>query len=342
MNASGSAARLIVEAAGPGTTLQDRGRHGFRRFGVSVSGPMDWVSHALALRLAGADGDDPVIETGPGGLALRAEDAPVCIGIAAPGGLIEHMLTSGTMARLDAPARLVLEPGDAVRLRAGLSGVWGYVAVSGLRVENGGGPVLGSWSLNPRTGLGSPPPEPGTAFVCHPAATVEPPLPFPEPLDLGGGPIAVLPGPQTHVFPSDVLEAFVGEPFTLTPAVDRMGYRLEGPRLHEPGGHDIVSDGLVEGSIQVPGDGCPIVLCADRAPTGGYPKIGVVARAALPRLVQSRPGDTIHFRWTTPERARHDTLRLRRAVEEAEPLARRALDARFLLGANLVSGVWGA
>ena len=335
-----SDARLIVEAVGPGTTLQDRGRHGFRRFGVSVSGPMDWVSHALALRLAGANGDDPVIETGPGGLILRAENAAARLGVAGLGASIEHVAANGATTRLDAPLRLVLEPGDTMRLRGGRFGVWGYVSASGLRIENGDGPVLGSWSLNPRTGLGPPPPEPGMAFRCEKTVLIEPPLPYSEPLSLDGV-IDVLPGPQTHLFPSDVLEAFVSEAFALTPAVDRMGYRLEGPRLQEPGGHDIVSDGLVEGAIQVPGDGCPIVLCADRAPTGGYPKIGVVSRAALPRLVQARPGDTVRFRWTTAEGARRSTAALRAAIEGAEPLARHALDARFLLNTNLISGVWG-
>jgi allophanate hydrolase subunit 2 len=84
---------------------------------------------------------------------------------------------------------------------------------------------------------------------------------------------------------------------------DRMGYRLEGARLAHRGGHDIVSDGIPPGAIQVPGDGQPIVLMADRQPTGGYPKIGTVIRADLPKLAQTPPGGLVRFRAVTRDQA---------------------------------------
>ncbi len=112
-------------------------------------------------------------------------------------------------------------------------------------------------------------------------------------------PIRVIPGPQDDHFTEDALATFLSADFTLSPQSDRMGYRLTGPRLTHRAGHDIVSDGIAFGSVQVPGDGQPIVLMADRQPTGGYPKIATVIRADLPRLAQTRPGATLRFQAVT-------------------------------------------
>ncbi|MEM9224157.1 MAG: urea amidolyase, partial [Pseudomonadota bacterium] len=107
--------------------------------------------------------------------------------------------------------------------------------------------------------------------------------------------------------------------------------------------HDIISDGIVEGAIQVPGNGQPIVLCADRAPTGGYPKIAVVASADLPRLTQARPGAELRFAWISLKEA----AQRRRALVEAlrqpsEPRVRDEVPAEFLAAQNLVGGVVSA
>jgi len=123
--------------------------------------------------------------------------------------------------------------------------------------------------------------------------------------------------------------------------VDRMGYRLEGPALAATT-HDIVSDGVVEGAIQVPGNGQPIVLCADRAPTGGYPKIAVVARADRPRLVQRRPGETVQFNWQDEGSARRRWRDVAAAAQAPQPRVREAFAPEFLAAQNLVGGVWSA
>ena len=327
---------LTILEAGPATTFQDHGRPGFRRYGVSVSGPMDWASHALALRIAGAPHGSVAIEAGPGTLSVRAGEAPVRLGIAAPGRTVAHTTVEGGTAMADAPCGVVLAPGETLTVRAGTG--WAYLAVADMAP---GEPVLGSLATNARTGLGPPPPSPGMTIPCAKADRAEPLQPFREPLDGMTSPIALLPGPQAHLFPQDMLDRLVGEPYEVTNAVDRMGYRLAGPELLEPGGHDIVSDALVEGAIQVPGNGQPIVLCADRAPTGGYPKIAVVARADLPRLVQSPPGTTLRFAWTSVNEARRRTAKLAQLVDDAAPLTRGDFDSAFLLGCNLIDGVWG-
>ncbi len=118
-----------------------------------------------------------------------------------------------------------------------------------------------------------------------------------------------------------------------------MGYRLTGPSLAHARGHDIVSDGIALGAIQVPGDGQPIVLMADRQPTGGYPKIGTVIRADLPALAQSRPDRTLRFRPVTLEDA---VAALRAALARIDGLARASRplgpDLEKLASGNHASG----
>ena len=319
-----SAALRIVRAGGL-VTLQDRGRHGYRRFGVSVSGPMDWVAHALSLRLAGCGPDDPAFEVGPGGLTVEAEGAPVRIGIAGTGHRADLVREGRPRAVVPAPARIVLEPGQRLVFRAGGEGVWGTLAAKGL---DAGPAILGSRATNARTGLGPARPEAGSIYPCE-AADPFPPLPVLDPLDGMDGPIRVVPGAQHHLFEESVRAAMVAEPYAVTAQADRMAYRVEGPKLVARA-HDIVSDALVEGAMQVPGDGQPLVLCADRAPTGGYPKIGVVIRADLPRLVQMRAGATFGFAWTDEATAREATAALETAIREPRPRRRARLAAPFL------------
>jgi allophanate hydrolase subunit 2 len=103
-------------------------------------------------------------------------------------------------------------------------------------------------------------------------------------------------GPQDDHFTSEGLATFLESEFEVTQSSDRMGYRLSGPMIAHQGRADIVSDGVVTGSVQIPGDGQPIVMMADHQTTGGYPKIATVIRADLPLLAQCRPGDQVRFR----------------------------------------------
>jgi antagonist of KipI len=116
------------------------------------------------------------------------------------------------------------------------------------------------------------------------------PLPEPEPeLD------AVL-GPQDDRFTREGIEVFLGGVYTLLPQSDRMGVRLSGPRVVQSRGHDIISDGIPLGGVQVVGDGQPIVLLVDRQSTGGYTKIATVCSYEIGRLAQVKPGRLVRFR----------------------------------------------
>ncbi len=131
--------------------------------------------------------------------------------------------------------------------------------------------------------------------------------------------------------------------YTATQSTDRMGMRLDGPPLAHALGSDIVSDGIAPGTIQVPGNGLPIILLADRQTTGGYPKIATVISADLPALGRLRPGATLSFSAVTVEEAQ--ALRRRQEAELAAlatslaPVVRLFLpDTEKLLSHNLVSG----
>jgi len=115
--------------------------------------------------------------------------------------------------------------------------------------------------------------------------------------------VRVVPGPQADHFDAAAWKNFLREPFSVTPSRDRMAQVLDGPAIRAFAGHDIVSDGTVAGSIQVPSSGRPIVLMAERQTTGGYPKIATVASVDLPRLAQTATGSTIRFKSISQEEA---------------------------------------
>ena len=115
--------------------------------------------------------------------------------------------------------------------------------------------------------------------------------------------VRIVPGPQEEYFTEAGIHHFYSESYEVTESCDRMGYRLEGPEVESKDGTDIVSDGIVFGSIQIPSSGKPIILMADHQTTGGYAKIGTVAQADLPKVAQCKPGDRIRFRKVSVEEA---------------------------------------
>jgi allophanate hydrolase subunit 2 len=150
------------------------------------------------------------------------------------------------------------------------------------------------------------------------------PGPAPEPRTWPGPPdddtraIGVLPGPAPG------LDHLVGGAWTVRPASDRVGLRLEGPPIPARAGGDHLSHGVVRGTVQLPPDGSPIVLLADHQTTGGYPVVGIVMTADHPRLGQLRPGAAVAFRRVTPAEAREALLAQRAAFERAASALRDA------------------
>lgn len=331
-------AALKIIAAGPGVTLQDAGRYGYLRYGVTAAGPMDRQAMATANRAVGAAPGAPAIEVSLGGIELTAEGATLPVAIA--GGNFDVSIDG---QRLPRSVRLALTPGGNLRIRAGADGAWCYLAVGG-RIDVA--PMLGSNATHTRSLLGgiagralaagdllpvrdAGPCEPGGAALTTPW------------LDRSNDPIRVILGPQDDYFSPEQIDTFCRERWTISHRSDRMAYFLDGAQIAPANGLNIVSDGIVMGAIQVLGDGRPMVLMADRQVTGGYPKIATVIGPDLGRLAQMRPGAALRFAVTTIDAAvtarRAEHAMLATAIH-AEPLVR-SPDAELLLGSNLISGV---
>ena len=151
-------------------------------------------------------------------------------------------------------------------------------------------------------------------------------------------------GPQDDYFDADALAAFFAGPWTVGARSDRMACFLQGPRLSHHKGYNIVSDGVAMGAIQVPGEGQPIVLMADRQSTGGYPKIATVIGADFGRLAQARGGTAIGFAPVSAAVAVAARRRHAAALDrppELMPIARKGLRSADLLRADLVDGYVG-
>lgn len=330
---------LVIDSAGPGITLQDGGRHGYLRYGITAAGPMDPLMHAAANRAASNALDATAIEISTGGVTVSAEDGAVGLALLAPGFRValDGVPLPDTVA-------LALEPGQTLVVRAGDAGAWGYLAVAG-RLDVA--PVLGSAATHTRSGLGGLDGRGLAAGDRLPVAEGRTPDGPPQRLvapwlDRDGREIRVVLGPQDDYFAPDQVEAFLAGPWTVSPRGDRMACFVDGTPLRHAKGHDIVSDGVAMGAIQVPGNGLPIILMADRQSTGGYPKIATVIGPDLGRLAQVRGGASLSFRRVSvaeavaARRAERDLLR--EAVPR-EPVIRTDFASDFLLGLNLVGGV---
>lgn len=310
---------MSLEVIEPGalTTVQDAvGRREWRHVGVPAGGAVDRWSARLANRLVGNADDEALLEITLVGPSLRFED-PSCVA-----------LVGGFDATVDA---LPLAPGTAREVRAGsvlrIGGsldARGYVAVAGgIDVPS----VLGSKGTDLRTGFGG---VEGRALRAGDRLVTGAPR-GPAMRWTGSsprGPIRVVPGP--HI---DRVEAAAIErgPWRIGGEADRTGARLDGPTIPATG-PPIASMGLPEGAIQLPPDGRPIVMLADRPVTGGYPVPWVVIGADVGRVARLRPGDAITFVTVTVEQARAAWRAVEDELAALEPLREAAEESEEALG----------
>ncbi|MBI1793592.1 MAG: biotin-dependent carboxyltransferase [Chloroflexi bacterium] len=292
-------------------TIQDLGRAGWRRFGVPASGPMDSFAFRAANLLAGNSMDAAALEIGAGEIELRALND--CV-IAAAGAGYSLSVFTWTFPLWDS---CFVRAGWTIRLnksgfpqRTADFGMWAYLAFAGgLEIES----VLGSRSTYLRGHFGGldgrllqagdvlRSGRPARALDELAARTL---IEEARPAYNENPMVDVILGPQTERFDEKNIQTFLSSSYKVNHLSDRMGYRLEGPRSNHIGGADLTSEGMMAGAVQVPADGQPIVMMADCATAGGYPKIASVISADLPLLAQCAPGkDSVRFRATTVEAA---------------------------------------
>jgi biotin-dependent carboxylase-like uncharacterized protein len=337
---------LRVTSPGLHTTVQDLGRDGFADVGVPPSGALDAVALRLANALVGNAPDAAALEILVSGPTL--EVIAESVGAAFVGGTA-GITVKGAQSRSLPPERSVhLANGDVLQVGALAGSSCGYLAVAGgINVPR----TLGSASTYTRGTLGGMEGRPlrmGDVLQGAEAASDRAQLELASPLDADfDAPIRVVLGPQDDHFTDAAIETFLAGTYTVSAQADRMGFRLEGPVLAHTRGYNIVSDGIVSGSIQVPGSGQPIVLMRDYQTIGGYPKIATVISPDISRLGRRSPGAKVRFAKVTREDAeaiyREDEAAiaeriagLREARDEA------GLNLEALYDENLIGGIVSA
>ena len=336
---------LELTATGVYASVQDRGRPGFRRIGVPPSGVLDPALMRIANALAGNPADHPVVECYDGGQCFNAAGGPVRIAVA---GSARLEVINAEQRRPLAPWRSVtLAEGERLRVVSIGPDRLAMIAIQGLKLV----PVMGSCSTYARAALGGLAGGALSAGDRLPVAAdlaAGDDLELPEPWLTEDAPVRIVPGPQFDHFGAAGLAALLAGEYRVGTACDRMGIRLEGPPIaHLPGmDREIVSDAIVPGAIQVPGNGQAIVLLADAQTAGGYPKIATIVSADLGRMAGKRPGDRIRFTSVSAAEgvaaARDAAQRLAKALRSIRPRTtdkEREVDIEALYRSNLVSGV---
>lgn len=283
----GAAATRVVEIlqAGWGSSIQDLGRPGWRHLGVTGSGAMDPESLMRANRRVGNPPDAAGLETS-GGLTLVA-DGPLAFAVS---GAVTSVSVDGHQVGSDTVA--IAQAGQEIGIGVPDSGWRCYLACRGGLVPP---PVLGSRSWDTLAHLGPGPVTVGTRWPVGPDPRT-PMITAPSHSGVHLAPITVWPGPWPERHGVEVFDALLASTWSVSATSDRIGIRLEGPRLAVPSDAATRSEPLVPGAIQVTGDGSPIVMMRDHPTTGGYPVVGVVDPKDLGHLAHHRPGDLVTLR----------------------------------------------
>ena len=277
-------------------TLQDIGRRGWNKFGVPTSGPMDWFAYQAANSLLNNPPNSAVIELGLGEITVRALHNTV-LAVTGAGYEVQNYIWTFPLW-----TSFFVRAGWTVRINKTGGGNWAYIAIAG----GFDSPfIMGSRSAYLRGGIGSALKAGDILQAGKPANELlklaARDFPVTKYIQYSQSPIIeVIPAPQADWFTPEGIRAFYESEYTLSPSFDRMGYRLEGQAIKQSVTKELISEGMMMGSIQIPANGQPIVMMADAPTTGGYPKIANVTRASQPLLAQCEAGASrIRFREST-------------------------------------------
>ena len=294
---------MSIKVITPGmlSTIQDGGRKGFAAMGFNASGVMDVRSYHIANALVGNFTDEAVIEmTYLGGSFKFLESNYIAI----TGADMSPKLDG---VPVEMYTTVFVKQDETLTFSAAESGMRAYIAVrGGIDVPV----IMGSRSTNLKCKLGGLDGRPLKAGDIVPCRDVydefHKHLIHSAPKeDFGSDEITVrvLLGPQDDYFTDHGIKTFLNSTYTVTNESDRMGCKLSGEKIEYKNTVDIISDGIVFGSIQIPRTGNPIIMLADRQTTGGYAKIATVISVDLPLLAQARPGTKVHFGFIDRQKA---------------------------------------
>lgn len=301
----------MIEIITPGllTTVQDFGRVGVMKNGFTQNGAMDRYSMTVANRLCGNCDSASVLEMTVLGVTARfTQDTVICVSGADFGAKINDKPIKRNKA-------YKINKGDILSMGAAKSGMRAYLAVAGGIV---GEYVFGSASTNLKFAFGGHFGKKLQSGDVLSIGTGAFPLgeidkwEIPESEYSKDAQLRVVLGPQNEMFTDKDIRLFLSQEYEVTAQSDRMGIRLSGEPLKSKNGMDIISDGIVFGSVQVPNSGEPIILMADHQTTGGYAKIATVISVDLPRASQLSAGNTVRFKSVTVEEAEQEAKKQKR------------------------------
>lgn len=297
------------------TTIQDLGRFGYQRYGVTPSGVMDEYSAIMSNILVGNELEVPVIETSFKGVCIKFNSDS---SIAVTGGENTVLLND-----LEVPMweSIRIKSGDIVKMNFCKSGVRNYISIyGGFDIPK----ILGSYSTNIKSKLGGfegralkngdviPLKIETIGFIQRVLSRQE----IPEFSNFET--IRVILGPQDGEFTEESHKTFFNNEYEVSKEGDRMGIRFLGEKVEHINGADIISDGISFGAIQIPGNGQPIIMMADRQTTGGYTKIGNVITADLYKVAQLPPGSKVKFQRSEEKEAIEALKKYKEKFKKAE------------------------
>ena len=299
---------MKVITPGPLSTVQDGGRFGYMSTGFGSGGAMDLRAMRIANILVGNNPDDGVVEMTMMGMTVEFDCEAV---IALTGADMQPKLVGADkQPRFEdgVPMYRTIQvlPGDRLTMGAAKSGMRGYLAVTGgFNID----PVMGSMSTNMKVKLGGfqgrklqagdkVPLRRESNLTQTGTVKCDPENDYPK-VAL----VRVMFGPQEDYFTDKGIQTFLNACYSVSGQSDRMGVRLEGEKIENKNGVDIISDGIAYGSVQIPASGTPIIMMADRQTTGGYAKIATVITADLYKIAQAKPGSYIRFQAVTEKEA---------------------------------------
>jgi biotin-dependent carboxylase-like uncharacterized protein len=331
---------LKVFQAGPYISVQDRGRPGFLRAGIAEGGAIDQCALEEGRLLVGNLHGCAALEML--GLGGRFEAGSEALCMALTGAVFSAKLDDKIIPPYTS---FSLQSGQVLEIGAAISGNYGYLSVAGGIDTN---LVLASRSTHIRAAFG------GYEGRCLKSGDVLPvgivrnstcDLALPLPEQNRSKDIRILWAAQADLFGEDELRRFIETKFEISHELDRMGVRLksDGEPVHSKEGLVVLSGAIAAGDIQVPGNGRPIVLLADRQPTGGYPRIATIIAADLADFAQRPAGSKIFFKPVSEQQA-VDALvkrtdRMKNLLDRLEKISSTAISSDTLLSENLISGV---
>lgn len=306
----------IFQVIKPGilTTVQDLGRYGYQRFGVPVSGAMDTFALQVANILVGNARGEAALEVTLMGPTIEVK-APITLAITGA-----NLSPSVNKNAIPMWKSFQMNPGDSLTFGKRQSGMRAYIAVAGgFDMPE----VFGSKSNDRNSGLGIELEKSTTLYgmktsVQGGVSLDKKMVPtYDNEVEIG-----VVEGPHTNKFTKEDRQTFFQTTHTVDSNSNRMGYRLKSAKRIAPNQEGIWSDPVPFGGIQIPGNGEPIILMADRQTTGGYPRIGTVASFYLPKIAQLVPNSMIHFYPISVEEAQHKAKEMEAILHKLETFYR--------------------